>query len=174
MIKIGNTIIEPGIKEVDQIKTRTTVRGVLIKDDLVYMLYSKLYNDYTFPGGGVKEDEDLVETLKRELYEEIGAKEVSVSDHLGYTEELRYGISGSNSIYKQTSHYYLCDVTSFGKPNYVGRELEQGLEAKWVNIDEVIKHNELVTKEERTNSKGYQTVLVRENTVLNYIKESLL
>jgi len=29
------------------------------------MLYSSLYDDYTFPGGGLKEDESHLDALKR-------------------------------------------------------------------------------------------------------------
>lgn len=171
MKKIGNIIVEPGIKDIDVLKHRNTVRGVILKDNLVYMLYSKLYNDYTFPGGGVKQDEDHLETLERELKEELGALRVEILGEVGFTEELRYGVNGSGSIYKQTSYYYYCNILEFGKPSYDGRENEQGLEGKWVSIDEVIKHNLKVVLDERENSKGFQTVLVRENLVLEYIKQ---
>lgn len=174
MTKIGETIVENGIKEINELKERTTVRGIRIKGDTVFMLYSKLYNDYTFPGGGVKEDENKEETLKRELLEEVGIVDAVVLDNIGYTVEYRYGISGSNSIYKQVSHYFLYEAFEFVEPTYFGREKKQGLSGVWVNIDEVIDHNKEVIKSDRTNLKGYQTVLIRENQVLNYIKETLL
>ena len=123
-----------------------------------------------FSGGGVKDSEDILDALKRELKEELGARDILVNDYIGYTVEYRYGINGSNSIYKQVSHYYLCDINEFGLPNYVGRELEQGLEAKWVDIDLVINHN-LTINTTRVNDKGYSTVLIRENQVLNHLKE---
>lgn len=174
MKKIGNTIIETNITNVDTLKERTTVRGVILKENKVYMLYSKMFNDYTFPGGGVKENEELLSTLKRELLEEIGAKQVEIINSIGYTEEIRFGISGSNSIYKQTSHYYLCEPKEYVEPLYMGREKLQGLEGVWINIDDAITHNNKITKEERMDSKGYQTVLIRENLVLEHIKENLL
>lgn len=173
-MKIGKTIIESGIKEVDKYKTRTTARAVIINNEKkILMLYSKSFNDYTFPGGGVKEDEDYIKGLKRELDEEIGAKDITIIKRIGHTKEIRYGISGSNSLYEQTSYYYLCRVSNFGQPNYVGREQEQGLEKVWVNIDEAINHNLKIHQKERQFSKGLKTVLLRENQVLQHVKELL-
>lgn len=172
MMKIGKTIIEPGITKVDKLKKRITVRGVILNDNNeILMLYSAHFNDYTFPGGGVKNNEDKIQALKRELLEEIGAINVEITNKLGHISEVRYGISGSNSLYKQTSYYYLCNNTIFGETNHVGREKEQGLKAEWINIDKAIKHNEAVHKEERQYKKGLKTVLLRENEVLNYIRE---
>lgn len=174
-MKIGKNIIEEGIKETNNTKERVTVRGIIRKENLVYMLYSNVYDDYTFPGGGIKEDEDKIETLKRELNEELGVLKSNINDYVGYTVEYRYGINGSNSVYKQTSHYYNCEILEIGETNYIGRENHQGLEGRWIEIDEAIKHNYYITKNDRNGpeDKGYKTVLVRENQVLNYIKGNI-
>lgn len=172
---IGKRIIENGIKNTSKLKTRDTIRGVIISDGKVLMLYSGLFNDYTFPGGGLKSDENHEEALKREMKEEIGANTVNIIKPIGYTEEVRYGISGSDSIYLQKSYYYLIEVSNILEPVFVGREKEQELESKYVEIDETIKHNEKVNKErEKTDNKGYQTVLIRENMVLEYIKNNYI
>ena len=174
MMKIGNTIVEGELGEEEVLKTRKTVRAVIIKNNLVYMLYSKLYNDYIFPGGGIKEDEDHYDALKRELKEELGANEIKVIKEVGYIEELRYGINQNNSTYKQTSYYYLCEIDDITKPSYNKRELAQGLIPKWVEIDKAINHNEneLLTRD-KDEDKGFITVIERENRILKYIKEKL-
>lgn len=171
MKKIGNTIIEDGIKTFNNLKDRKTVRAVIIKNNQVLMLYSKLFDDYTFPGGGIKNGENMEEALKRELYEELGANTVKIIKEIGYTEEVRFGIKGSDSTYLQTSYFMLCEIDDIGEPNFVGREKIQGIIPVWVNIDEAIKHNDFINTYERQNSKGFKTVLQRENLVLNYIKE---
>ena len=173
MKKIGNTIVEGKLKEEDILKSRKTVRAIILKDNLVYMLYSKLYNDYIFPGGGIKEDENHEETLKRELKEELGANQVKVIKPLGYIEELRYGINNNNSTYKQTSYYYICEIDNITNPSYNIREESQGLIPKWIEINEAIKHNnkELLTRDEKEN-QGFITVIKRENRILKYIKEN--
>lgn len=171
-MKIGKTIIEEGIKDLNIDKERITARAVILNGNKeIMMLYSTHYNDYTFPGGGVHEDEDMVEALRRELSEEIGAKEILVKDKLGYMEEIRYGGRGSNSLYKQTSHYYICDVNGFGKPSYVGSELIHGLEARWIRIEDAINHNLEVQLDERHSKKGLKTVIIREIQVLRHILE---
>lgn len=174
MMKIAETIIEQGITEIGKFKRRTTVRGVYLNEKgEVLMLYSSHFNDYTFPGGGVKADEDKIEALKRELSEEIGARDINVKRSIGHISEIRYGISGTNSLYRQTSHYYLCEINGFGATNHIGREREQGLEAKWVTIAEAIAHNTMIHETDRQYKKGLKTVLLRENAVLAYIKEHI-
>ena len=175
MKKISETIYEENIELNENVKLRETVRAVILNEkDEVFMLYSKLYNDYTFPGGGIKPLEKHMEGLKRELKEEVGAVDIDVLSPLGYIEEIRYGINSSNNVYRQKSYYYLCNINEIGETNYVGHENEQGLEMRWVSIDEVIDHNEKVNnlRDEELN-KGFKTVLIRENAVLNYIKGNL-
>lgn len=171
MKKISDDIIENGININNANRERNTVRAVIKKNNYVFMLYSKLYNDYTFPGGGIKEDEDHIDSLKRELLEEVGATKINVVDKIGYIVEYRYGINSSNNIYKQTSYYYLVEILEQNKPSYVGREKMQGLEMKWVLIDDVIKHNELINnKRDKNANKGFQTVLIRENEILKHLR----
>lgn len=169
MTKIGETIIEEGITNFNDTKKRNTVRAIILNDDdEIFLLYSELFNDYTFPGGGIKYNEDHLEALKREIREETGAKDIEVIEPFGYTLEYRYGISGNLNIYEQKSYYYFCKIDNLSDPNYVGRELEQGLKMKWVKIKDVIKHNNQIY-ENRENIKGFSTVLLRERQVLEQL-----
>lgn len=170
MNKIGNTIVENGINDFNNLKTRNTIRAVIIKDNKVLMLYSSLYDDYTFPGGGLKEDESHLDALKRELKEEVGANKVFNVKPLGYTKEIRYGITGSNSTYLQKSYYYTCDISNVEDPSFVGREKLQGLKSVYINPENIIKHNNLINeKRESKQNKGFQTVLIRENKILKHL-----
>ncbi|HHW79641.1 MAG TPA: NUDIX domain-containing protein [Acholeplasmataceae bacterium] len=174
-MKIGKIIIEDNLnyKDLKTAKKRKTVRAVILNSkNQVLMLYSKLFDDYTFPGGGIKSDESKSEALKRELLEEIGAYNTKIIKRLGHTIELKYSIGKSNNIYKQKSYYYLCRVDELGPTNFMGREQEQGLEAVFIDVDEAITHNKK-TNEVREHSIGMKTVLIRENRVLEKIKGSL-
>src|SRR5690554_4992962 len=121
---ISKLILEDDLTETTiHDKSRTTVRAIITKDNLVLMLYSKYYNDYTFPGGGVKEDENLIESLKRELKEEIGAESIENIEEYGQISELKYSHNlGSKNTYLQTSYYYKLNVNQFGKPSPLLRE----------------------------------------------------
>lgn len=175
MKKIAKTIIENNLDITKVNKIRNTVRAVIIKGNKVYMLYSKTYDDYTFPGGGVKENENKVTTLKRELKEELGARKVTIIKPLGYLEEIRYGIKGNNTVYLQTSYYYLSKIDDIGSKTLNKRELTEKSTALYVDIEQAIAHNNNTLL---TNSKhqqqGFKTVLLRENTMLNYLKNKII
>lgn len=174
MIKISDRIIEENITQQLQFKQRNTIRAVILNPaHEIFLLYSKKYDDYTFPGGGIKGIETHEDTLRRELREEIGATEIKIIRPLGYLEELRYGIHGDENVYLQTSYYYLVDVLERGLPQYVDFEKYQGLETRFVPIDLAVQHNIKVMYDDKHRFKGLKTVLPRENTVLNYIKEHL-
>jgi 8-oxo-dGTP pyrophosphatase MutT (NUDIX family) len=68
---------------------RRAARGIVLKGSKILLLYTKRYNDYSFPGGGVDPEEDLITGLKRELAEETGAKNVEVISEFGYIAEYR-------------------------------------------------------------------------------------
>jgi 8-oxo-dGTP pyrophosphatase MutT (NUDIX family) len=175
MKKIGHKIIEDGLVIKDHIKERKTVRGIIFNQDSdVLMVYSELFDDYTFPGGGIKHQEDQITTLKRELKEEIGADKISDITPYGFTEEIRYGIKGSDEIFMQTSYYYLCKVEHLGKQSLIDREKLHGLIPKWVNIDFAIQMNQRVLNNHMHQQKGLKTVLIRELMVLNDLKENTI
>ena len=171
MIALGPMIIEDGIIQKPD-KVRTTVRAVIINSDhKVLMVYSKLYNDYTFPGGGLKDNEDKEKALKRELREELGAKKIQIIKDLGYIEEIKYGLFDRASTYLQTSIYYVVKIESIGKQKLKYREKVHGIKPTWENVDEVIKHNKKVMDDLNHTAYGLKTVLLREQVVLEKIKE---
>lgn len=169
MKQLCEPIIETGITQFNNLKTRTTVRGIIIKDNQVLMVYSPQFNDYTFPGGGKKETESYEHALIRELKEELGADYVYDIKPYGTLTEYRYGLNQNDQIYKQTSHYYLCEVGSLGKQELAERELVHGVIPVWVDIEIAIKHNQSVMGDNNHSAQGLTTVLKRENIVLNDI-----
>ena len=61
-------------------KTRVGVYGVIIKDNKIALVKKKnggYKGKYDLPGGGMKFHEDTIETLKREIKEEIGRNVVN-------------------------------------------------------------------------------------------------
>ncbi|PKK96739.1 MAG: DNA mismatch repair protein MutT [Tenericutes bacterium HGW-Tenericutes-3] len=172
MIPLGRIIIEEGLVSKGDLKDRKTVRAVILnKENQVLLVYSHLYDDYTFPGGGVMENETDEQALKRELKEEIGAHQITIIKPFGRTKEMRYGLKGTDHVYMQTSHYYFCEIHEFGSQDLQGRELVHGLEPRWISVDLAIENNKKVMKDERHQTKGLKTVLIREIMVLNKLKE---
>ncbi|MFH0766719.1 MAG: NUDIX domain-containing protein [Bacillota bacterium] len=172
MIPLGTMIIEEGLVSKGNFRERKTVRAIIKNDkNEILMVYSKLFDDFTFPGGGIMHNESDIDALKRELKEEIGADNIHIIEPCGTTKEMRYGIKGSNHIYMQTSIYYLCEILEFGEQLLQEREQLHGIEPQWVSIENAIAKNMSVMKDERHQKKGLKTVLIRENMVLNKLKE---
>ncbi|MFA7417235.1 MAG: NUDIX domain-containing protein [Acholeplasma sp.] len=170
MIKISDIIIEDGTNNLSIDKARTTIRAVIYKNKQLLMVYAHQFKDYTFPGGGMKKDEDHMLALKREIKEELGANQVLNIKPLGYIEEKRYGLSQKPTVYLQTSYYYFADVEEFGEQSLAEREKEHGVEPVWIAIDEAIAINKK-SIETYNHKRGMKTVLPREMAVLNYLKE---
>ena len=172
MTAITDKIIEDGIDINGETKYRETVRSIVINEHKqVGLLYSKKFKDFTFPGGGIKENETHITALQRELYEEIGATEIRVLDLLGYTEELKYGLWGNKQTYTQKSYYYFCEILSQGEPNFIEREIGQGLSFEFVDFDHAIEINLIAQKDKNHQQDGLRTTLKREQSVLNKLKE---
>lgn len=43
---------------------RIAARGIIMNGDDILLIYTKRYNDYSFPGGGVDKNEDIIDGLK--------------------------------------------------------------------------------------------------------------
>lgn len=172
MIKIGSTIIEDNLNE-NQIQIiRKTARAIILNDRKeVLMAYSKFYNDYMFPGGGIHKYEDGITAVIREMKEELGAVNPKVLEPFGYTEEIRYGCHDDSRVFHQISNYYICEIDEFGAQQLKGNETFYGIEPLWMNIDQVIHHNHQVIQDDKHQKKGLKTVLLRENQVLKKLKE---
>jgi 8-oxo-dGTP pyrophosphatase MutT (NUDIX family) len=172
MKQIGEVFIEEGVTLEGQFIERRTVRAVILNDqNQVLMLYSKTFDDYTFPGGGIKFMEDQKTALVRELHEELGAIGIEIIKPIGYTIEKRFGLNGSGQVYLQSSTYYLTKIHQFGATSFVGREQEHGLESRWINPEDAIRHNQQVKNDIKHQNQGLRTVLPREEAVLEIIKE---
>lgn len=174
-MKNEGRIIEEGLSPEQVTKHRITVRGIIINDTHeIMMVYSKLYDDYTFPGGGVKQQESHHEALKRELREEIGAHAIEIIKECFHIDEIKHCIRGTEDIYLQHSVYYLVNVLTFGPIDLNGRENIHGVSPVWVTIDEAINKNNEVMHDENHRKVGIRTVLRRENKILTAIKENQL
>jgi ADP-ribose pyrophosphatase YjhB (NUDIX family) len=173
MRELGPVIIEEDIVQKPQ-KLRKTIRAIILNEEnQILMLYSKRFNDYTFPGGGLKANENEEKALKRELKEEIGASQIKIKEPLGFINEIKYGLFTNESIYLQTSIYYFVEVEEIGYKKLEKREIIDDIKPVFVDIDQCITHNQSVMRDEKHQAYGLKTVLQREEIVLKNIKECL-
>ncbi|WP_166244675.1 NUDIX hydrolase [Paenibacillus turpanensis] len=151
---------------------RRSARGVILDGDNILLLYTKRYNDYSFPGGGVEPNEDLIEGLKRELEEETGAKEIQVLQEFGYIDEYRPHHKPDYELIHMLSYYYVCRIKAdFANAALEDYEVANGMSAVWINIHEALRHNQEVMRKQEA-SMGFS--ILRETLVLERIVEQLL
>lgn len=127
--------------------TRLTVRAFVINDDKKVALQHLYCDDifghrdyYETPGGGVKDNESLIEALKRELKEELGAR-VDCIEEIGRVIDYYNLIQQRNDIY-----YYFCHVVEMSEPKYDIEESKYLDKTVWVDVEEAIKIYENMDK----------------------------
>jgi ADP-ribose pyrophosphatase YjhB (NUDIX family) len=134
------------IKEIKGIvEKRQAARGIIIKNNKILLMYTRRYNDYSLPGGGVATGEDILEGLSRELAEETGARNISVVKDFGVYEEFRPALKPTYDILHMVSFIYEVDCDDqFDAPAFEDYELKNGMQTLWMDIDEAISHNQQV------------------------------
>jgi 8-oxo-dGTP pyrophosphatase MutT (NUDIX family) len=110
--------------------TRLAVRGVLLDNGLIGIMYVRQHDCYLFPGGQVEPGESLEEGLIRELEEETGYK-TKVVDHLGQVIYEEADMIHHNEI-------YLCRVLGNGTMDKTDLEKDWGIDFTWIDPKEVV------------------------------------
>ncbi len=151
---------------------RIAARGIILDHDEILMIYTKRYNDYSFPGGGVDTKEDIIDGLKRELSEETGALNVNVKSEFGIYEECRPTYYEGYDLMHMFSHFYVCQADKkLGESHPEDYEVANGSVPVWVNIHEAIAHNTDVINSQE-DSMGLS--IVRETRVLELVRDELV
>lgn len=157
--------IEP--EKVDESQARITVRGIAFRDGKVLMLASNR-GEFTFPGGGIEENETEIEALKREVLEETGYTCQGVGECLGkvfFRKPDKYDLS---QMYELVSHYYLVEVSEKrGFQNLTPTEAGLEIKPMWVSIEEAIHKN----KSFRQSLEEEDYWILQELYVLDVISE---
>lgn len=142
-MRLIKKLIHPGVTSVTgAILTRRAARGIVLRERSILLLFTERYNDFSFPGGGVAEGEDLIDGLRRELEEETGASNVRVKRNYGYIEELRPHWKPGFDLMNMTSHFFFCDIDpELRATRMEDYEKANGMRPVWVDLDEAIAHN---------------------------------
>ena len=137
---------------------RPSVRGIIIKDGKILMIHSLKYDYYKLPGGGIEKGESYEEALIREVSEESGyvLKPDSIRE-FGYVRRISKGMI--EDIFIQDNYYFVCEADE--TPEFITAEL-------------AIKTNKTADHKEKALSRTFETMIERENRVLEIIKKELI
>lgn len=167
------TTIHPDIEHLDEkiIFQRSAARAICVDGEDILLLYTERYHDYTIPGGGIDEGEDVIAGLVRELEEETGAKNIHNIKPFGIYEEFRPWYKGEVNVMHMHSYCYTCKIDrELGETRFEEYEVKNGMKPLWVNIHQAIALNEQTMAE--SPKKGMS--IERETFLLRLIAKELL
>ncbi len=118
-------------------------------------------NFFLLPGGGLEDDESILDGIRRECREETGC-EIEIQDALGVTEDFR-SRDGKHCI----SFCYSAKVISYGVQMLTEGETKIGMYVKWLTLPEVL---ELFTMQEEKVRAGEVKFY---NTCFNIMRDAL-
>ena len=171
-MRLLKSTIHPDVSLLDQTRfERIATRAIVLKEDKILLLYTQRYDDYTLPGGGVDDGEDLIAGFKRELSEETGAKNIHNIKEFGLYEEFRPWYKPDFDIMKMQSYCYTCEIDAqLGVTNFEDYEIKNGMKVVWLPIVDAIKHNEHIIA--TSDKKGMS--VERELFLLKLIQKELI
>ncbi len=151
---------------------RRSARGIILEGSKILLIYTKRYNDFSFPGGGIEPEEDLLPGLHRELAEETGASRIEVLQEFGYIDEYRPHYKPEYDLIHMKSYFYVCNIDhNFADVKLEDYEIANGSHPVWIDIHEAIAHNKAVIANQEA-SMGFS--IERETFVLELVLQELL
>lgn len=150
---------------------RQAARAIVLDGNNILLLYTERYHDYTLPGGGVDEGEDLIQGLIRELTEETGAQQITNIVPFGRYEEFRPWYKDDFDAMHMESFCFSCQIHhELGETQLEDYEVHNGMRPVWINIHKAISHNEKTM----ANSAKKGLSIERETFLLKLIVNELL
>ncbi|MDK1287141.1 NUDIX hydrolase [Pseudoalteromonas umbrosa] len=150
---------------------RHAARAIVTKDQEILLLYTARYDDYTLPGGGVDEGEDMEAALSRELLEETGAKSVTQIKPYGIYEEFQRWHKPEFDNVHIISHCFIVEICGhFTAPQMEAYEQANGMRPVWMPIQDAIAHN----RDTLANSDKKGQSVQRELTILENIAKDIM
>jgi len=172
-MRLIKTMIHPSVNSVEgRTYNRRAARGIILRGSKILLLYTKRYNDYSFPGGGVELGEDWISGLRRELAEETGANNIQIISEFGYIDEYRPHYKPEFDLIHMVSNFYVCEIDEvLNQASLEDYEIDNGMSSMWVDIHEAIRHN----KEVMVNQESSMGLSIeRETLVLELVAQELV
>lgn len=111
-------------------KFRETCYGVARIGGKILLVYSKKDKDFSLPGGGLEDNEQLEDGLKREFLEESGYQ-VKTAEH--FADSHVFAKNSKGEYIKRLAHYFFVDVDV----NDSRVPEEDWHEPMWVKLEDV-------------------------------------
>lgn len=146
----------------------TTIRALIVNknNNKILTCYYKKYKTYMTAGGHKENNESDIDTISRELYEELGATNVKIIKYL-------------KSLYTPTddtlSRYYLVDIDKVDLKHRALEkgEVEDGLQVVWQDLEEIIRNNKQQYYNALYEGLGLPYIIKREIVFFKSLKEVL-
>ena len=127
---------------------RNSARSIIIRNGKVAMIYSRKYDYYKFPGGGIEAGEDPAEAMVRETREETGLVVIPETiREYGLVHRIQKSDSDPTEVFIQDNYYYLCDaledVVSQDLDDY---ESEEAFVLEFIDPQTAIRTNRAVSE----------------------------
>lgn len=126
---------------------RLTARAIVKnQDDLYAVMYADKFKLHSLPGGGVEDGEDVLTTLRREVYEETGCVCDEIQE-LGIVAENRASLD-----YTQINYYFVVTTTHTPGENHLTEaEQDSRTVVEWHTFDEMVR---LINEQEFDRVQG--------------------
>lgn len=124
--------------------SRPSARAIIFREDKLLLVYSKKYNYYKLPGGGVESGESHKDTLLREVCEETGYQIIPDSiEEYGKVVRRQRDDYDENGIFEQENFYYFCKVSEQKADTHMDAyEAEEGFTPVWIEAIVAARHNQ--------------------------------
>lgn len=132
----------PDISEPKKQCERLATRGIITQGEDILLIFTARYHDYSLPGGGVNQGENIQAALCREIEEETGAQNIHAIQPYGIYKEVRPWYKDDFDAIEMISYCFTCKADrQLGEANLEENEIKNGVSATWINIHDAIKHN---------------------------------
>ena len=154
----------------NRVSRRPSARGIIFRDGLIALVYSKKEKYYKFPGGGIREGEDKKKALIREVLEETGLTVIPESiREFGSVIRRQKSNKSADTIFEQENFYYFCDVGPGISPQKLDEyEEKAGFSLEFTKIEKAIEANRAYHSDDLFD----EIMIKREMRVLELIKAS--